>query len=60
MLTGDDEKIGKSVAEELQLDEYYAQLLPDQKVEKIELLDVKRDREVNWLLLVMVSPVCTA
>ena len=24
MLTGDDEKIGKAVAEELQLDEYYA------------------------------------
>ncbi len=38
MLTGDDEKkIGKSVAEELQLDEYYAQLLPDQKVEKVEI-----------------------
>ena len=42
MLTGDDEKIGKSVAEELQLDEYYAQLLPDQKVEKVELLDSKK------------------
>ena len=42
MLTGDDEKIGKSVAEELQLDEYYAQLLPDQKVEKVELLDGKK------------------
>ena len=42
MLTGDDEKIGKSVAEELQLDKYYAQLLPDQKVEKVELLDGKK------------------
>lgn len=42
MFTGDDEKIGKSVAEELQLDEYYAQLLPDQKVEKVELLDSKK------------------
>jgi Zn2+/Cd2+-exporting ATPase len=42
MLTGDDEKIGKSVAEELQLDKYYAQLLPDQKVEKVELLDSKK------------------
>ena len=47
MLTGDDEKIGKAVAEELQLDEYYAQLFPDQKVEKVELLDSKRDREAN-------------
>ena len=42
MLTGDDEKIGKSVAEELQLDKCYAQLLPDQKVEKVELLDSKK------------------
>lgn len=42
MLTGDDEKIGRAVAEELGLDEYYAQLLPDQKVEKVELLDSKK------------------
>ena len=42
MLTGDDEKIGKAVAEQLGLDEYYAQLLPDQKVEKLELLDNKK------------------
>ena len=39
MLTGDDEKIGKAGAEQLGLDEYYAQLLPDQKVEKLEYLD---------------------
>ena len=39
MLTGDDEKIGKAVAEQLGLDEYYAQLLSDQKVEKLEYLD---------------------
>ena len=39
MLTGDDEKIGKAVAEQLGPDEYYAQLLPDQKVEKLEYLD---------------------
>lgn len=42
MLTGDDEKIGKAVTNELGLDEYYAQLLPDQKVEKLELLDSKK------------------
>ena len=42
MLTGDDEKIGKAVAGELGLDEYYAQLLPDQKVEKLEMLDSKK------------------
>lgn len=39
MLTGDDEVIGKAVSEELGFDEYYAQLLPDQKVEKLEELD---------------------
>ena len=42
MLTGDDKKIGKAVAEQLGLDEYYAQLLPDQKVEKLELLDSRK------------------
>ena len=42
MLTGDDEKIGKAVANELNVDEYYAQLLPTQKVEKLEQLDSKK------------------
>ncbi len=42
MLTGDDENIGKAVAEELNLDEYYAGLLPAEKVEKLELLDKKK------------------
>ena len=42
MLTGDDEKIGKAVADELGLDAYYAQLLPDQKVEKVEQLDSQK------------------
>ena len=42
MLTGDDETIGRSVSEELGLDEYYAQLLPDQKVEKLELIDSQK------------------
>lgn len=42
MLTGDDENIGKAVAEELALDEHYAQLLPDQKVEKLESLDSQK------------------
>ena len=42
MLTGDDERIGKAVAKQLGLDASYAQLLPDQKVEKLELLDSKK------------------
>lgn len=39
MLTGDDEKIGRAVAEELNIDEYHAGLLPYQKVERLETLD---------------------
>ena len=39
MLTGDDEQIGRAVANALGLDEYHAQLLPDQKVERLEQLD---------------------
>lgn len=42
MLTGDDEKIGRAVADELGLDEYYAQLLPNQKVERLETLDSQK------------------
>ena len=36
MLTGDSEKIAKSVSEELGIDKYYAQLMPEDKVNKIE------------------------
>lgn len=42
MLTGDDETIAQAVAEDLALDEYYAQLLPDQKVGKLEHLDSRK------------------
>ena len=51
MLTGDNEQIGKSVADELGLDAYYAQLLPDQKVEKLEMLD-KQKRQGSKLAFV--------
>ena len=51
MLTGDDERIGESVADELGLDAYYAQLLPDQKVEKLEMLD-KQKRQGSKLAFV--------
>ena len=36
MLTGDNKKVADSVAEELKLDKVYSNLLPDEKVEKIE------------------------
>lgn len=42
MLTGDSRKVGEKVANELGLDEFHAELLPDQKVENIELLDKQK------------------
>ncbi len=36
MLSGDKESVAKSVAEEVGLDRYYAELLPNEKVEKLE------------------------
>ncbi|PIR96592.1 MAG: copper-translocating P-type ATPase [Candidatus Doudnabacteria bacterium CG10_big_fil_rev_8_21_14_0_10_42_18] len=38
MITGDSEDVAKWVAEELGLDEYFAKVLPDQKSEKVKLL----------------------
>jgi len=42
MLTGDNAQTGNAIAEELGLDEVHAELLPAQKVEKIELLDSQK------------------
>ncbi|MFO7851995.1 MAG: copper-translocating P-type ATPase [Bacteroidota bacterium] len=36
MITGDNEKVARSVSDELGLDAYYAGILPDQKLEKIK------------------------
>ncbi len=36
MLTGDNEKTASAIAHELEIDEYYAELLPAEKVKKIE------------------------
>jgi Cu2+-exporting ATPase len=36
MMTGDNEKVARSVSDELNLDGYYAEVLPDQKLEKIK------------------------
>jgi Cu2+-exporting ATPase len=38
MLTGDAEEVAKWVSEELNIDDYFAQVLPDQKAEKVKLL----------------------
>ncbi len=39
MLTGDNRKVGERIGKELGLDKVYAELLPDQKVEKLEELE---------------------
>ena len=46
MLTGDARKVAEQVAGELDIDEVYSELLPADKVEKVEeLLQAKSDRE---------------
>ena len=42
MLTGDSGKTAQKVAEKLGLDEFYAELLPDEKVNKLEMLDKEK------------------
>jgi Cu2+-exporting ATPase len=41
MLTGDSEEVARWVAKELGIDDYFAQVLPDKKAEKIKLLKEK-------------------
>lgn len=46
MLTGDRENVAAKVADKLELDNYFAELLPDQKVEKVEeLLSGQQENE---------------
>jgi Cd2+/Zn2+-exporting ATPase len=42
MLTGDMKSVGEKIAKELGLDEVHAELLPDQKVQKLEELEQKK------------------
>jgi Cd2+/Zn2+-exporting ATPase len=42
MLTGDSKSVGEKIAKDLGLDEVHAELLPDQKVEKVEILDQQK------------------
>ncbi|HZS72939.1 MAG TPA: HAD-IC family P-type ATPase, partial [Candidatus Nitrosotalea sp.] len=51
MLTGDNEKIAKRIAEEVGIDEYHAELLPQDKVTKIEEI-VKKHGDHNMVVMV--------
>ena len=43
MLTGDNERVAQSIADELGIDEVYAELLPEQKVDRIEWLQERHE-----------------
>lgn len=47
MLTGDKRKVGESVAKELGINEVYAELLPSEKVEKVEELMKNKSENGN-------------
>jgi heavy metal translocating P-type ATPase len=51
MLTGDNEKIAKRIAEQVGIDEYYAELLPQDKVTKIE--DIVREHGNNKMVVMV-------
>jgi len=52
MLTGDNLEIAKSVAEKLGIDEFYAELLPLQKVQKVEELIAKKTDKSDLIAFV--------
>jgi len=46
MLTGDSSSVAKSIGKELAIDDFYSELLPHQKVEKLELIEkIKSSKE---------------
>lgn len=51
MLTGDSKTIASKVFAHLGLDEFYAELLPNQKVEKMEILDKEKSKNGKLLFV---------
>lgn len=52
MLTGDSREVARTVSQEVGLEEYFAELLPQQKVEKIEELIRKKARKDDLIAFV--------
>ncbi|NOY64926.1 MAG: cadmium-translocating P-type ATPase [Nitrospirae bacterium] len=52
MLTGDDREAAESVARQLQIDEYHAELLPQQKIEIVKRLEEEMDRKKDKIAFV--------
>ncbi|OLN28018.1 heavy metal translocating P-type ATPase [Desulfosporosinus metallidurans] len=51
MLTGDSKLVGETISRQLGLDEVHAELLPDQKVEKLELLEKQKQTKGKLLFV---------
>lgn len=51
MLTGDSKLVGEAIGRQLGLDEVYAELLPDQKVEKLEMLEKQKETKGKLLFV---------
>ncbi|MDF3000348.1 MAG: heavy metal translocating P-type ATPase [Bacillota bacterium] len=51
MLTGDSRSIAEKVSRQLGLDEFYAELLPNQKVDEIEKLDKEKSKKGKLLFV---------
>lgn len=51
MLTGDSKAVGEKIGNDLGLDQVYTELLPHQKVEKLELLDSKKTTGGNLVFV---------
>lgn len=49
MLTGDNDVIAKSVSDKIGLDKYYSQLLPQDKVEKLE--EIEKTKQGNMIFV---------
>lgn len=47
MLTGDKKEVGENIAEKLRIDEVYTELLPDEKVKKVEELLKEKDTKAK-------------
>ncbi len=51
MLTGDSKSVGDKIGIQLGLDEVYAELLPDQKVERLEMLEKQKQTKGKLLFV---------
>ena len=51
MLTGDRDESAQKIADKLGIDKYYAELLPDEKVAKVEELIAKKDKDSRLIFV---------